>query len=223
MTTTTTRRQQLEAAAAQGAADYQAGTYDPFANIPGADNHDDLWPADLVMDTARVDENGSSVVTRAATVADLVDADEEDGDDPDEWRDNADPGFVRAPTQTVRDNAGYAWRNRSREVDEQVFASLPADLVNDYRDALDAAAVAALDGRDGVLVEVWRERGYVMLGCTQQAMGDLDRGLPDELYHEVWDMAANRLDGHALAEAAGLGQELLDYQDTHDSDRDYED
>lgn len=35
MTATTTRRQQLEAAAAQGAADYATGA-DPFATIPGA-------------------------------------------------------------------------------------------------------------------------------------------------------------------------------------------
>jgi hypothetical protein len=41
----------------------------------------DEWPADLVMDTTRVDETDSSVVTRAATLADLVDADEQDEDD----------------------------------------------------------------------------------------------------------------------------------------------
>ncbi len=117
-----------------------------------------------------------------------------------------------ARTKTVRDNAAYAWRNRSADADQQVFASVPADLVHDYREALDAAAVTALDGPTGALVAVWLERGYTMLGCTQNAMAKLDRHIPDELYHEVWDAACARLDGVALAEAAGLGVVLLDYQ-----------
>lgn len=72
MTTSTTRW-----SSANGTPDPVARPGDPFATIPGAYD-DELWPADLVMDTTRVDETGSSVVTRAATVADLVDADDDE-------------------------------------------------------------------------------------------------------------------------------------------------
>lgn len=114
--------------------------------------------------------------------------------------------------RTVRDNAAYAWRNRDHDVDNELFASVPADLVHDYRDALDTAAVTGLDGPDGALVRAWRAMGYTMLGCTEAAMGALDRHIPDELYHQAWDAAVELLDGEALVAAAGLEDELRRYR-----------
>lgn len=114
-------------------------------------------------------------------------------------------------TCTVIDNPGYAWRNQEGDR----LSELPDDFVDDYRTALDAAAVTAMAC---VLPEVWAERGYRFASATEDEMADPWRpGQPhDETYWAVWDEAAARIDPWALVDAAGLSAELAEYRARND-------
>jgi len=128
----------------------------------------------------------------------------------------SDDPYRPAMTKTVRDNASYAWRNSN----QSCLTALPDDLVHDYRELLDTTAVAVMDGPTGALVQAWRAMGYIMLDCTEAAMGKLDRHVPDAIYHQAWDRAAGLLDGVALVDAAGLTEEYERYRALAEDDRD---
>lgn len=109
--------------------------------------------------------------------------------------------------RVVVDNARYAWDNSS----QLCMAALPEDFVGDYRHALDSAAVAAMETE---LRTVWAEHGYcVAYGSWKALASPTDRRLPDDVYHEMWDEAASRLDAFALVDVADLNGVLAGYRE----------
>lgn len=117
-------------------------------------------------------------------------------------------------TTLVFDNAEYAFRNADDLVREAALSSsLSDDFVYDCRDALSGAAVGMLEP---LLKAAWAKRKCRVVFVPRSVIGssEVERPVPDEIYHEVWDEAVSNLpDGTVLAEAAGLNDELNGYRE----------
>lgn len=107
---------------------------------------------------------------------------------------------TRATRPVVVENAQYAWTNQ----ESTVLAQLHPDLVHDYREALDAAAIARLAP---LLEQVWTEHGFqVRWGTWKQADDHMrsTRGLDRTTYWAITDEACSRLDVDQLLADARL-------------------
>jgi hypothetical protein len=97
----------------------------------------------------------------------------------------------------VVENAKFAWTNQ----ESSVLTQLNDDLVHDYREALDTAAINRLGP---LLTQVWEERGYqVRWGSYDEAHVSM-RGIDRATYWAVTDEAASRLDVDQLVRDADL-------------------
>ncbi|PRY35295.1 hypothetical protein [Umezawaea tangerina] len=108
---------------------------------------------------------------------------------------------VTAVTQDGRpvvvDNASYAWRNN----ETNPLRQLHDDLVQDYRDDLDDAAIQLIRP---LLAEVWAERGYQVRWGTEDEVDHLPDQPDTTTYRSVWDEAASRVDVDQVVEDAEL-------------------
>lgn len=93
------------------------------------------------------------------------------------------------------DHPGTAWRSS----DQNVLASLPDDLVETYRAAIDTAATNLIAAH---LIDVWREQGYVAAFTSAAELDASTDGPDDDTYLAVWDEAAGRIDPDLLRLAA---------------------
>lgn len=128
------------------------------------------------------------------------------------------PATKATATRVVFDNAGYAFNNADAATVESALGSLPADFIYDYREALSGVAVGMLEP---LLTAAWKRRGrkVVFVPASMIGSSEVERLVPDELYHEVWDEAVSNLpDGTVIASAAGLNDELNGYGEA-DRDR----
>ncbi len=98
---------------------------------------------------------------------------------------------------SVVDNAAFAWANQ----DSGVLNALHPDLVFDYREALDTAAIARLAP---LLVQVWAERGRQVRFGSYDDVYDSLRGVDRDTYWAVIDEACSRLDVDQLVKDARL-------------------
>jgi len=97
----------------------------------------------------------------------------------------------------VVDNARFAWTNQN----SGVLNALHPDLVFDYREALDTAAINRLGP---LLAQVWAERGYTVQWGTYDQAHDQLRGMDRATYWAVIDDACSRLDVDQLVRDADL-------------------
>lgn len=98
---------------------------------------------------------------------------------------------------TVVDNATFAWTNQ----DSGILNALHPDLVHDYREALDTAAINRLEP---LLTQAWEERGYAVSFATYDDVYDSLRGIDRDTYWAVADDACSRLDVDQLVKDADL-------------------
>ncbi|MEV8439233.1 hypothetical protein AB0425_17800 [Actinosynnema sp. NPDC051121] len=98
-------------------------------------------------------------------------------------------------SQVVVDHPATAWRNS----DQGVLTYLPDHLVEQYRAVIDTAATNLIARH---LIDVWRERGYVVAFSTAAELDASTDGPSDEAYLAVWDEAAGRIDSDLLGLAA---------------------
>lgn len=123
---------------------------------------------------------------------------------------------VRVASRMVEDNASYAWRNADDEW--RCYTQLNSDFVHDFRAQLDEAATRPNENGDSlfslVLTEVWAKRGYKVEWIDDgDAMQHRPHSPSDQVYGDVWDEAAYRLDPYAVVRAARLDDELPKYAD----------
>ena len=108
---------------------------------------------------------------------------------------SAPPPLLVCPS--VVDNAAFAWANQ----DSGVLNALHPDLVFDYREALDVAAIVLLGP---LLAQVWAERGVTVRFASYDDVYDSLRGIDRTTYWAVADEACSRLDVDQLVKDAGL-------------------
>jgi hypothetical protein len=117
-------------------------------------------------------------------------------------------GEVGTELQVVTDCPADAWNESHQQAIADLRATFGDDQVNAHESALHRAAHELIEGR---LRRGWRARGY-RVTFTNHPRFNPDLNIyatpADEIYHEVWQAAADQISDRDLVLAADLGHEF---------------